>query len=192
MILLSAHKDTVRNNFKLCYQGGKYVGLLDNFIGVMIVNSLLIEDPNIVRLEKQGKIGVFFGDSEEWGTITDMPKLRKEDIALVVDVAIGDQYKGLDISLENISGFTKEEITDLRESLIWEGFKVKTKLYDGNKDDEDEAWYWKKKGNKAISFIIPVQAGSKETGWHVDDCFIYVENVVIAQQILKRTINYLL
>lgn len=192
MILLSAHRDTVRNNFRLDYQGGKYIGLLDNFIGVMIVNGLLIEDPNIARLEKQGKIGVFFGDSEEWGTITDMPKLNKNDIALVVDVAIGDQYKDVDISLENISGFTKKEIIDLKESLIWEGFRVTTKMYDGNPDDEDEAWYWKKKNVKTISFIIPIQPGNKETGWHVADCYIYIEKVVLAQQILKRAINYLL
>lgn len=192
MILLSAHIDVVMHPYRFEYSRGHYVGLLDNTIGVMVVNSLILEDPIIQKLEKRGEISVHFGDSEEWGTITGMPKLSKKDIALCVDVAIEDRYKGFDVSLENISGFTKKEITDLKESLEWEGFKVDTRMYDGNPDDEDESWYWKKKGNKTISFIVPIQPGKRETGWHVDDCFIAVEKISIAKRILKRTINYLL
>jgi hypothetical protein len=192
MILISAHKDLVRHIYRFDYSNGKITGLLDNAIGVLVVNSLMISEPNLVILEKRKEIQLFFGDSEEWGTITEMPKLGKNDIALVVDVASGPQYKGVDISLENIVGFKKDEIKDIRESLTWEGFKVKTKEFDGNPDDEDEAWYWNRKGAKAISFIIPIENGSKGTGWHVSDCSITIEKVALAQQILKRTINYLL
>src|SRR6202521_1397534 len=162
MILISAHKDTVMNHYPIGYDKGVYTGLLDNWIGVLVANLLLFDDPNISVLEKTGKLKFYFGDSEEWGTITTMPKLGKQDIALVVDVAIGNQYRNIDISLENIYGFSRAKIKELKESLEWEGFKVLTKFFDGNPDDEDEAWHWKEQGNKAISFIIPIEAGSKE------------------------------
>lgn len=187
-ILLSAHKDTVFYPYKLSYEKGIFKGLLDNYIGQLVVNSLFIEDPNLALLEKENRLGVFFGDSEEWGTITDMPKLEKNDVAIVVDVASGSQYKGVDVSLENISGFTKAFIKEKKECIEWEGFKIKTKFYNGNIDDEDEGWYWKKQGNKVISFIIPIDGES----WHQDNCTITVEKVVKAKQILKRLLNYLL
>jgi hypothetical protein len=192
MILLSAHKDTVMNHYPFEYKEGFFVGLLDNAIGVLVCNSLLLEEPNLCVLEKVGKIGLFFGNSEEWGTITPLPKLKKEDIVVVVDVASGPQYKGYDFSLENISGIDTKRINELRESLEWEGFKMKTKRWDGDPDDEDEAWAWKDKGQKVISFIIPIENGSKDTGWHVGDCSITVEKVIKAKQGLKRLINYLL
>lgn len=188
MILLSAHKDTVFYPFNFSYNNGIFKGLLDNYIGQLVVNSLLIEEPNLALLEKRGELKLFFSDSEEWGTITDMPKLEKNDIVIVVDVASGSQYKKVDISLENISGFTKSFIKEKKECLEWEGFKIKTKLYDGNKDDEDEGWYWKKQGNKVMSFIIPIEGES----WHQDNCIITIEKVVKAKQILKRLLNYLL
>lgn len=190
MILLSAHKDTVMNNYRFEYKNGQFVGLLDNAIGVLVCNSLLLEEANLCVLEKMKKIGFFFGDSEEWGTITDLPKLKKEDIVIVVDVASGPQYKGLDFSLENISGFKPGDIQDLKESLEWEGFVLRTKVWDGNPDDEDEAYKWKELGQKVISFIIPIENGSKGTGWHVPDCTISVEKVTKAKQGLKRLINY--
>jgi hypothetical protein len=192
MILLSAHKDKVMNPYRLEYSSGYFVGLLDNYIGMLVVNTLMIEEPIIQLLEKKGELGIHFGDSEEWGTVTKMPKLDKDDIALCVDVASGPQYKNVDISLENISGFTKKEITDLKESLEWEGFRITTKVYDGNPDDEDEGWYWKEHGIKAISFIIPISNGKSNTGWHVDDCLVSIEKVTLSRRILKRTINYLL
>ena len=192
MILLSAHRDTVRNDFLFEYKDGSYHGLLDNLLGVLIVNSLFIENRVLCTLEKQKKIGVYFGDSEEWGTVTNMPVLKKDDIALVIDVAINEKYNPYDIAIENIYGFTKSEVTNFRESLEWEGFRILTKAFDGDPDDEDESWYWKKKGIKTMSFTIPIQAGGVDTGWHVADCSIEVEKVVLAQQILKRLINFLL
>lgn len=192
MVLLSAHKDTVMNNYLFEYKKGKFIGLLDNAIGMLVCNSLLLEEWNVCALEKMGKVGLFFGDSEEWGTIGELPKLKKEDTVVVVDVASGTHYKGLDFTLENIHGFKPDKITDIKESLEWEGFKLRAKVWDGNPDDEDEAWKWRELGHKAISFIIPVENGSKDTGWHVPDCTITVEKVVRAKQGLKRLINYLL
>ena len=192
MILLSAHKDTVMNNYLFEYKDGKFKGLLDNAIGVLVCNSLLVEEPNICVLEKMGKVEFFYGESEEWGTITELPKLKKDDIVIVVDVCCGTQYKGIDFSLENIHGIEPKKVNELRESLQWEGFKLKTKWWDGNPDDEDEAWAWKDKGQKVISFIIPIESGSKDTGWHVPDCTITIEKVVRVKQGLKRLINYLL
>lgn len=192
MILLSAHKDTIMNNYLLEYKKGKFIGLLDNAMGMLVCNSLLLEEPNLCILEKMGKLGLFFGESEEWGTITPLPKLKKEDIIVVVDVASGAQYKGLDFSLENISGFKPDKIQGLKESLEWEGFILRAKVWDGNPDDEDEAFKWKELGHKVVSFIIPIENGSKDTGWHVADCSITIEKLAKAKQGLKRLINYLL
>lgn len=190
MILLSAHKDIVMHNYRFDFDKGKYIGLLDNAVGMMVVNGLFMSESNICLLESQGQLKVFFGDSEEWGTITGMPVLKKEDIALVVDVCGGGEYKNVDIALENISGFSKKEVGTLKENLEWEGFKIKTKFYTGKPEEEDEAWYWKKEGNKVITFIIPIELG--KGGWHIPDCEISIAKVVKSIQILKRTINYLL
>lgn len=191
MILLSAHRDTIRSHYRLDYENGKYIGLLDNAIGVLVVNGLFISEPVLCGLERAGRIKVCFGDSEEWGTITEMPKLKKDDIVLVVDVCCGKQYDNIDISLENISGFNKKKVNELKENLEWEGFRIKTKMFDGNPEDEDEAFFWNRIGQRVISFIIPIKCQGK-TGWHIDNCTISIENVVKSQQILKRLINYLL
>lgn len=192
MILLSAHKDTIINNYRFEYRDGKYVGLLDNIIGVLVCNSLMLEEPNIVKLEKQKKVSLFFGSGEEWGLHDDFPKLTKNDIVIVVDIASGSQYKGIDFSLENISGFNTQNIRDIKEHLEWEGMKLKTKKFDGNPNDEDESWQWKELGIPVISFIIPIENGTKDTGWHVDDCTITIEKLNRAKHGLKRLINIML
>jgi hypothetical protein len=192
MILLSAHKDLVMNNYRFEYKDGEYIGLLDNTIGVLVCNSLMLEEPNIVKLEKQKKVSLFFGSGEEWGLHDDFPKLTKKDIVIVVDVCSGNEYKGLDFSLENISGISVNKINTLKENLIWEGFKLRNKKYNGSPDLEDEAYSWHELGIPVLSFIIPIENGSKETGWHNDDCTITIEKLSKAKQGLKRTLNYLL
>lgn len=190
MILLSAHKDVVFHPYKFEYSNGVFKGLLDNAIGVIMVNSIVSEDQNILNLEKAGKLKLFFGEGEEWGISDDFPALIKKDLVIVVDVCSGSQYKGLDFSLENISGVNPNMSKRLKESLEWEGFKIRVKKYDGNPDDEDEAFAWHKKGIPVISFIVPIEDGSKDTGWHNDDCTITIEKFNKAKQGLKRLINY--
>lgn len=188
-ILLSAHKDKVMNHYRFGYKGGKFEGLLDNAIGMLVCNSLLLDEPNIATLEKKGEVEFFFGSMEEWAMCEDFPKISKEHLVIVVDVACGDQYKGIDFSLENISGIDKKRVTEIKEHLEWEGFKLKTKMFDGNPEDEDESWQWKKLGYKVMSFIIPIEPGSKNTGWHVDDCSISIEKLSKAKHGLKRLVN---
>lgn len=191
MILLSAHRDTIKNNYRLRYEKGEFIGLLDNWIGVFIVNLLLFDDPNIARLEKDGDLKIFMGDSEEWGTITPLPHLDDKDIVLVIDVETGKKYDKYDFAFVNISGFQKKEIRGLCEHLKWEGFSVLSRFYDGDKNNEDEAWQWRKKGIRVISIVIPCNDAGK-TGWHVDNCSISYEKVVICKEAIKRIINYLL
>ena len=189
MILLSAHKDKIRYPFKFGYKNGKYEGLLDNQIGEIAVNTLLAIEPNIAELEKQGKIGVLFSDCEEWGLDTDLPKLNKNDIVIVVDVCIGDKYKKFDFSLENIYGFKNKEFIS---TLEWEGFKVYSADYTGNPDDEDEAFQWVKRGIKVISFIIPIESKNNDLGWHTEQCEISIEKLNKCINGLKRLICHLL
>ena len=73
-----------------------------------------------------------------------------------------------------------------------EGFKVKFKDYTGEEADADEAFDWVKRKIPVFSFIIPIEDGSKKTGWHNEDCTITYEKVLKCRQILKRTINYML
>lgn len=191
MLLISAHKDTVMHHFRFEYKNGQFKGLLDNAIGMLICNALLLEEPNIVSIEKKGNISYFFGSGEEWALSEDFPELTKEHTVIVVDVASGKQYDDYDFSLENISGHCEEEIRNLEEMLIWEGFKPLIKEYNEDDDDEDESWQWMKLGYKVFSFIIPIQNGSPKTGWHVDDCTVSIEVVNKAKQGLKRIINLL-
>jgi len=191
-ILLSAHKDVVMHPYRLEYENGKFYGLLDNYIGVLVCNSLMLEEPGIAELEKKGIVKVFYGGMEEWALSEDFPQISKDRMVIVVDVACGEQYKGFDFSIENISGISAKEVKEIKEHLEWESFKVRTKMYDGDPDDQDEAWQWKELGFKVVSFIIPIQAGSKKTGWHVDDCTISIDVLNKAKQGLKRFINHLL
>ena len=189
MILLSSHKDTVKHDYALSYEKGVHMGLLDNFIGILVSYLTIYDDKSLIELEKQGKIRIWHGDGEEFGLLRDYPKMTKKDLVVVVDVADGPVYKNVDISLENISGISDKQIKEWKESLEWEGFKVLTKKYTGKPDDEDEAWKWRELGIPVLSFIIPINCG-KEYQWHTDNCEISSEGVLKARQILKRFLCY--
>lgn len=191
MILISAHIDTVFNPYNFSYKNGRYIGLLDNVIGVIVANSLM-EDKNICHLEKNGYVQLFFGKGEEWGLTYDFPKLKKSDLVIVVDVCSGYQYDGLDFYLECIYGLSNDKVMELKDNLTWEGFTLRTKKFDGNPDEEDESYRWKELGIPVISFIIPIDNGSKDTGWHNEDCTITIEKLNKCKQGLKRTLCYLL
>lgn len=192
MILLSAHIDKVINDYDLSYSGGVHKGLLDNEMGVILTYLTLYDDQNLLDFEKAGRLKVWHGKGEEWGLLKNAPKLTKKDLVIVVDVACGNQYKNKDFSLENIYGVSDKEIKGLKEDLEWQGMKVKIKKFDGNPNDEDEAWEWKKLGIPVISFIIPIQG--KDCGWHriQMDNIVSSEKIKICRQGLKRTINHLI
>lgn len=191
-VWISAHQDVVKHNLDWSFRDGKHTGLLDNWLGILCVYLAFYDDPIFSILEREDKIRIFHSTSEEWGSIGGLPKIKKKDIALVVDVASGPQYGGIDFSLENISGFTDEEIQNLKESLEWEGFNVLVKKYDANPIDEDEAWYWIKKKRKTMSFIIPIDQPTKGIGWHSNACSINSYRVSRAKQGIKRLVCYLL
>jgi hypothetical protein len=102
----------------------------------------------------------------------------------------GHHYDKVDIAFVNIAGFSKQEIKDLQEHLLWEGIKTEARFFDGDPDNEDESWKWKEQGAKVISIVIPCQDAGK-TGWHVDNCSISYEKVRIVKHGIKRLINYL-
>lgn len=192
MILLSAHLDRVRNQFQLSYSNGKVTGLLDNILGVATVYHTLLDDPNIARLDAEEKLGIWHNQSEEWGELDDtLPKLNaKDDTVVVVDVCSSKDYKKLDFSIENVSGFSKSEIKALRDFIKWEGFAAKVVEYNGKPETQDEGWNFRALGIPVVSFIIPIV--SPDDGWHriQDDSSIDLERWRVACEGLKRIICY--
>lgn len=188
MLIISAHLDRVYQEFQLSYAAGTMTGLLDNYIGVLLTFSTLFDDENLVALEKEGKIALYFNRGEEWGRLTNPPTVGKSDTVLCVDVWCPP--KPCEFSLDNIWGFTETELKELREGLEWEGFNVLCRKFSNNKDEEDESWSWHGKAGKTLVFSIPIIA--KEDGWHRQDCSVSVDTILRCRQGLKRTICYLL
>ena len=185
MIVLAAHRDTVKPNYKLEYKNGKFEGLIDNFIGRLVTYYTLL-DPSIVELEKQGRISFYENTGEEFGLLVNPPKLSKKDTVVVVDVCSNKKYKGYDIALENISG---KDFSGLINGLNWEGYNILTAKYTGKEEDADEAFSWHDKGIPVVSFIIPIE--SINEGWHREDSLISIEKILKAKDILVRIICYL-
>jgi len=190
MILLSSHIDRVNQEFDLFYEKGIHKGLLDNFLGILLCYLTLYDDTNLIKFEKEGKIKLWHNQGEEWGILNNPPVLGVNDIALVVDVADNPAYTGMDFSLENIWGLSEAEINKLKEMFAWEGFKALIKPFTGEEIDHDEAWIWKEKGIKTMSFIVPINATNR--GWHRSDSTVSSEKIKVCRQGLKRLINYLL
>lgn len=185
-ILLSAHLDRIVQDYEIEYRNGVHRGLLDNFIGLLATYLVLYDDHNISDLEKQGKIIVWHSKSEEWGWLKNPPKIRKDDIAIAVDVADGRDYRGHDFIIENVSGFSKGDMQEIKETLEWEGLNFKLKKFTGAPMDEDESWQWRKLGVRAMSFIIPVIG--KDASWHraQQDNTVTYETIKRAVHGLKR------
>jgi len=188
MILISAHKDTVFNNPKMDYKDGKHIGLLDNQIGILVANLSLYSNDIIYELEKSGKIQYYFNEGEEFGLLTNPPKLTKKDIVIVVDVCSDKKYKGYDVAIENI--WNIEDIDGIIENLKWEGYKVLKSDYTGDLSDEDEAFSWVEQKVPVMSFIIPIEAIND--GWHriQQDNTITYQKVKKAANCLTRLICY--
>src|SRR5260221_14553666 len=117
MILLSAHLDRVIQDYDLQYRNGTHKGLLDNAIGVLLTYLTLYDDPNLIRLEKQGRLRVWHGKSEEWGELIAAPKATGKAFVIVIDVAAGKPYRNIDFGLENISSMNPEQLRGIKESL---------------------------------------------------------------------------
>jgi hypothetical protein len=190
MLLISSHLDRVIQDYDLSYQDGQHVGLLDNFMGVLLTYLVLYDDPNIRKFEREGKIRVWHGKGEEWGRLDDAPKLTKKDLAIVVDVAAGPQYIGKQFGIENVSGLSKADAKALWEDLEWQGFTFVYKPYTGDPMEEDEGWKWRERGVPTLSFIIPIQA--KDDGWHriQQDNTVSAETVAVCRQALKRILTH--
>lgn len=190
MILLTSHIDRVNQEFDLFFDKGIHKGLLDNFLGMLLSYLTIYDDSNLLRFEREGKIKLWHNQGEEWGVLVNPPILTLNDVALIVDVADNPAYTNIDFSIENIWGFSEQEIQDLTQMFSWEGFKALIKPFTGEDIDHDEAWLWKDKGIKTMSFIIPINATNR--GWHRSDSTVSSEKMKVCRQGLKRLINHLL
>jgi len=188
-VLLSSHLDRVIQDYDLAFSRGVHRGLLDNFIGILTTYLALYDDRNLMDLERSGRVVVWHNKGEEWGTIKNAPKMEKGDIAVVIDVAC---RKGKDFYLSGIQGIPEKKLKDVIGGLKWEGLNFGWKRFDGNPDDEDETWQWKKQGIATISFEIPIDAPGD--GWHrvQQDSTVSCETIRAAVQGLKRLLVYLL
>jgi hypothetical protein len=188
-VLLSSHLDRVIQDYDLGFRNGVHTGLLDNFIGVLTTYLALYDDRNLMDMERSGRVVVWHNKGEEWGTLTDPPPMENGDVAIVIDVAC---RKGVDFYLSGIQGIQPAKLKDVIDGLKWEGFNFGWKKFDGNPDDEDETWAWKKKDIATISFEIPIYAPGD--GWHrvQQDSAVAAVRVKAAAQGLKRLLVYLL
>ncbi len=191
MILLSPHTDTVFNNPQIGYRDGVHVGLLDNFIGVLVTYLALYQHESMRQLERDGYLRIYHNRGEEYGYMTDPPALTSEDIAIVVDVcANAEAYEGYDVSFENVHG-----VPDLEEviaELKREGYRIRYKPWTGEPNDHDEAFSWKDLGVPTFSFTIPIQG--MEDNWHRIQCDNTVSSEIVAKAAacLVRTVLHLL
>lgn len=193
MILLSAHIDRVIQDYDVQFKEGKHVGLLDNFLGVLLTYLVYYDDPNVRHLEREGKLKIWHNHGEEWGRMDGAPKLTKKDLVIVVDVAAADRYKKFDFGIENISGMKEKDIKELEHFLKWEGFRPYIHRFDpGDEEYQDESWKWQEKGIPCFCFSIPIQA--IDDGWHriQQDNTATAETMLVAKQGLKRILEYYL
>lgn len=191
MILLAAHTDTVFNNPKIGYADGQHVGLLDNFIGVLVTYLSLYQHESMRRYETEGRLRIYHNRGEEYGHLTEPPALNPEtDVAVVVDVCSSDAYEGYDVSFENVSNLP--DLEDVIAELQREGFRIRYKPYTGEPNDNDEAFSWVARGIPAFSFTIPIQA--IDHNWHRIQCDNTIHSDVVAKAalILTRTVLHLL
>ena len=188
-ILLSPHLDTVVYPFKFEYSFGIHKGLLDNTIGVLATYLAIYGNQSILKKASKGEIGVWHNWNEEFGMLENETELDSEATIIIVDVASGDKYKGLDFAIENVGFIGEKEMRQLYENLKWEGYKLTYKMYNGDEEDEDEAWKWLDRGFRVLSFTIPIK--SPKGNWHSEESTITHRRLKKAVQGLQRLICYL-
>ncbi len=184
MILLSPHTDTVFNNPKLAFKNGQHVGLLDNFIGVLTTYLALYQHESMAQLERDGHIGIYHNRGEEYGYLTDAPKLDpKEDVVVVVDICADETgYEGFDVSIENIHNYP--DLDEIIAELEREGFRIRVKPFTGDDRDHDEAFSWIALGIPVVTFTIPITGPGNN--WHR----IQSDNIV-SYEVVARAANCL-
>ena len=191
MILISPHTDTVFNNPQIGYEAGQHIGLLDNFIGVLVTYLSLYQHESMRLLEREGQIRLYHNRGEEYGHLINPPLLTPDDIAVVVDVcANAEAYEGYDVAFENVHGI--RHIEEVIAELEREGYRIRHKPWTGEPNDHDEAFSWKDLGIPTMSFTIPIQAVGDN--WHRIQCDNTVSSEVVAKaaNCLTRTILHLL
>ncbi len=179
MILISPHTDVVFNNPKIAYHDGQHIGLLDNFIGVLVTYLALYQHEGMRQLERDGHIRIFHNRGEEYGYLFEAPKLNpEEDVVIVVDVCANKEaYKGYDVSLENIHNYP--DLDEIIAEMEREGYRIKLKPYDADPADHDESFNWIELGVPVLSFTIPIQA--EGNNWHRIQCDNTVSSDVVAR-----------
>jgi hypothetical protein len=179
MILLSPHTDTVFNNPKIGFKNGEHVGLLDNFIGVLTTYLALYQHESMAQLERDGHIGIYHNRGEEYGYLTDAPKLDPEkDMVIVVDICADDEgYADFDVSIENIHNYP--DLDEIVAELQREGFRIRLKPYTGESHDHDESFSWIALGIPVVTFTIPIHAVANN--WHRIQCDNTVAYEVVAR-----------
>lgn len=184
-LIISSHRDVVRNDISLRIENGYYIGLLDNLIG-NIVTYAILQHPSIIRLHKEGKVKFYFGEGEEFGLdIEDYKVNPKEDIVIAVDVCINTRYKNKDVGIEQTWGSKK--IDNVIPILEWEGYKLYKAKYTADPNEADECDDWHKLKVPHLSFIIPIEDVKGGDNWH-GECKISIEKVNKAILILTRLI----
>jgi hypothetical protein len=179
MILLSPHTDTVFNNPQIGFKNGQHVGLLDNFIGVLTTYLSLYQHESMAQLERDGHIGIYHNRGEEYGYLTDAPKLDPEkDMVIVVDICADKEgYADFDVSIENIHNYP--DLDEIIAELRREGFRIRVKPYTGETHDHDESFSWIALGIPVVTFTIPIHA--VENNWHRVQCDNTVSYEVVAR-----------
>lgn len=197
MILLSAHKDTVKHPFKLSAQNGWHTGLLDNFVGMLVSYLCVYGNDSLVRMFKDGEIGFFHSEHEEFG-LDDLPKVQGGDTVIVIDVACGDRYTGKDFVIDTWTGFDAKHTLDILENMAWEGFNFEPKPLEEASDESDT---WAKHSEKdslrypendpirVVSFIVPIAA--PDDNWHGEKAAITADAIAKSARALQRLICYL-
>lgn len=185
MILLTSHIDNVKMDIQsIKYEGGKVEGLLDNWVGNLVLYLTLFSNPIFKQLELEGRIKIYHNTGEEFGLLIDAPTLKEGDMVINVDVCSNKDWD-YDVVLDNCWNINTNKI---KSFLEWEGYKVLVKKYTGKVEDEDESFEWIKRGIPTISFTIPIK--SQNDGWHRTDSKCDYDTIKKASYILQRVICY--
>ncbi len=192
MILLCAHRDTVRPDGFPHLINGLYTGLLDNALGMFAAQAVILRNHSLQRLASSGKLGVYHADDEEF-LLPLLPENlpARPDLALVVDVVSGEKYKNIDAAIENICMPNVGAGKELQEFLAAEGYTVTVKDFTGDTMDEDEAWMWREQKVPVMTVLLPIDAkASGYCNWHNTDCTCPLDRMVRFLDVLTRIICY--